>query len=60
MKTLKIYPPLIAQTASESDCYSVPAEDYAVELFEALEKENTDLAEYADDNHDATYYKKLL
>ena len=59
MKTLRIYNTLIAQIASESDCYNAPAEDYAAELFEALEKDDTDLAEYADDYHGATYYKKL-
>lgn len=59
MKTLKIYNTLIAQIASESNCYTAPAEDYAAELAEALERDKTDLAEYADDYHGATYYKKL-
>jgi len=59
MKTLKIYNPLIAQIASESNCFTAPAEEYAAELFEALENDDTDLADYADDYHGATYYKKL-
>ena len=59
MKTLKIYNPLIAQIASESNCFTAPAEEYAAELLEALENDDTDLAEYADDYHGATYYKKL-
>ena len=59
MKTLKIYNTLIAQIASESNCFTAPAEDYAPELFEALKKEDTDLADYADDYHGSTYYKKL-
>ena len=59
MKTLKIYNTLIAQIASESNCFTAPAEDYAPELFEALKKEATDLADYADDYHGSTYYKKL-
>ena len=59
MKTLKIYNTLIAQIASESNCFNAPAEEYAAELFEALEKDDADLAEYADDYHGATYYKKL-
>ena len=59
MKTLKIYNTLIAQIASDSNCFTAPVEDYASELFDALEKDSTDLAEYADDYHGATYYKKL-
>ena len=47
MKTLKIYNPLIAQIASESNCFTAPAEEYAAELLEALENDDTDLAEYA-------------
>lgn len=59
MKTLKIYNPLIAQIASESNCFTAPAEEYAAALLEALENDDADLAEYADDYHGATYYKKL-
>jgi hypothetical protein len=59
MKTLKIYNTLIAQIACDSSCFNAPAEEYADALFEALEKDDTDLAEYADDYHGATYYKKL-
>jgi len=59
MKTLKIYNTLIAQIASDSSCWTAPVEDYASELFDALEKDGTDLAEYAGDYHGATYYKKL-
>ena len=59
MKTLKIYNTLIAQIASETCEYTAPAEEYAAELFEALENDDTDLAEYADSYHGDTYYKKL-
>lgn len=54
MKTLKIYNPLIAQIASESNCFTAPAEEYAAELLAALENDDTDLADYADDYHGAT------
>lgn len=59
MKTLKIYNTLIAQIASESNEYTESAESYAEELAAALQNDDTDLAEYADDYHGATYYKKL-
>jgi len=59
MKTLKIYNTLSAQIASDSSEYRTAAEEYAEELFKALEKDDTDLAEYADDRHGETYYKKL-
>ena len=59
MKTLKIYNTLSAQICSESTCFNAPAEEYADELFEALQKESTDLAEYAGEYHGSTYYKKL-
>ena len=59
MKTLKIYNTLSTQICSESTCFNAPAEEYADELFEALQKESTDLAEYAGEYHGSTYYKKL-
>ena len=59
MRTLKIYNTLIAQIASETCEYNAPAEDYAEELAAALAEDGTDLAEYADDRHGSTYYKKL-
>ena len=37
MKTLKIYNPLIAQIASESNCFTAPAEEYAAELLEKID-----------------------
>ena len=59
MKTLKIYNTLSAQIANESGEYATTAEEYANELFETLEQDDTDLAEYADEYHGSTYYKKL-
>ena len=59
MKTLKIYNTLIAQIASETCKYTAPAEEYAEEIAAAIAKDDTDLAEYADDHHGSTYYKKL-
>ena len=60
MKTLKIYNTLIAHIAnSENGECDAPAEEYAAELIEALENDDTDLAEYAGDYHGSTYYKKL-
>ena len=59
MRTLKIYNTLTAFVASEDNSYTTCAEEYADELYEALKNDDTDLAEYADDYHGATYYKKL-
>lgn len=59
MKTLKIYNTLTAVIANEVDEFNAAAEEYADELFEALANDDTDLAEYADDYHGSTYYKKL-
>ena len=59
MKTLKIYNTLSAQIANESGEYATAPEEYANELYEALEQDDTDLAEYADEYHGGTYYKKL-
>ena len=59
MKTLKIYNTLSAQIANGSGEYATAPEEYANELYEALEQDNTDLAEYADEYHGDTYYKKL-
>ena len=43
MKTLKIYNTLSAQIANESGEYATTAEEYANELFEALEQKAEDL-----------------
>ena len=59
MRTLKLYNTLTAFVASEDNSYTTCAEEYADELYEALKNDDTDLAEYADDYHGATYYKKL-
>ena len=59
MKTLKIYNTLSAQIANGSGEYATAPEEYANELYEALEQDDTDLAEYADEYHGGTYYKKL-
>lgn len=60
MKTLKIYNTLIAHIAnSENGECDAPAEEYAYSLAEALELDDTDLAEYADNRHGETYADKL-
>ncbi len=59
MKTLKIYNTLSAQIANESGEYATAPEEYANELIEALDLEYINLAEYADEYHGSTYYKKL-
>lgn len=59
MKTLKIYNTLIARVSSESNEYDDSVEMYASELAEAMKNEDVDLAEYADDFHGDSYYKKL-
>ena len=57
--TLKMYNTLSAQIANGSGEYATAPEEYANELYEALEQDDTDLAEYADEYHGDTYYKKL-
>ena len=59
MKEIKIYNTLIAMIAGETCEYNAPAEDYADQLHEALENDDTDLAPYADSHHGNTYVSKL-
>lgn len=59
MKTIKIYNTLIAMVASGDCYYNDSVEAYATELAEALGNEDVDLAEYADEYHGDSYYKKL-
>ena len=59
MKTIKIYNTLEVTIQTDDDYWTEAAEDYSNEIFEAVEKENINLAEYADEYHGATYYKKL-
>ena len=58
MKTLKIYNTLIATIAGDTNEYHAPADDYANELFEALKKDGTDLAEYIYEDHGSIYVKE--
>lgn len=57
MKTLKIYNTLIATIAGDTNEYNAPAEDYANELYEALKKDGTDLAEYIYEDDGSIYGK---
>ena len=57
MKTLKIYNTLIATVAGDTSEYNAPAEDYANELYEALKKDGTDLAEYIYEDDGSIYGK---
>ena len=57
MKTLKIYNTLIATIAGDTNEYHAPADDYANELFEALKKDGTDLAEYIYEDDGSIYGK---
>ena len=57
MKTLKIYNTLIATIAGDTNEYHAPADDYANELFEALKKDSTDLAEYIYEDDGSIYGK---
>ena len=59
MNEIKIYNTLLATVASETNEYNAAAEDYADQLFEALEKDDTNLAPYADSHHGSTYVSKL-
>ena len=59
MKEIKIYNTLTAVIASESSEYNAFAGDYADQLIEALENDDTDLAPYADSRHGSTYASKL-
>jgi len=60
MKELKIYNTLQVTIVTDSGAdWKEDAEHYADEIFEAIEKDDVDLAEYADEYHGATYYKKL-
>ncbi len=57
MKTLKIYNTLIATITGDTNEYHAPADDYANELFEALKKDGTDLAEYIYEDDGSIYGK---
>ena len=57
MKTLKIYNTLIATIAGDTNEYHAPADDYANELFDALKKDGTDLAEYIYEDDGSIYGK---
>ena len=59
MNEIKLYNTLLATVASETNEYNAAAEDYADQLFEALEKDDTNLAPYADSHHGSTYVSKL-
>lgn len=59
MKTLKIYNTLEVTVASDNFDWTEDAIVYADEIIEAVENDDVDLAEYADEYHGATYYKKL-
>ena len=59
MKEIKIYNTLLCSVMSESNDYNEDVRMYAEELAEALRKEDTDLALYADGYHGETFYKKL-
>ena len=57
MKTLKIYNTLIAMVAGDTNEYSESAASYANELFAALKKDATDLAEYIYEDDGSIYGK---
>lgn len=59
MKEIKIYNTLIAHIDGETSEYDDLAEQYADQIFEALENDDTDLAPYADNRHGETYASKL-
>lgn len=60
MKTIKIYNTLKVTIMTESDVdWTEDAMAYANEIFNAVSEDNIDLAEYADDYHGNSYYKKL-
>ena len=59
MKEIKIYNTLLCSVMSESNDYNEDVRMYAEELAEALRKDDTDLAPYADGYHGETFYKKL-
>ena len=57
MKTLKIYNTLIAVIAGDNNEHNEPASHYADELFEALKKDDTELAEYIYEDDGSIYGK---
>jgi len=57
MKTLKIYNTLIATAAGDNNEHNEPASPYADELFEALKKDDTELAEYIYEDDGSIYGK---
>ncbi len=57
MKTLKIYNTLIATVDGDNNDHDEPANPYAVELFEALKKDDTELAEYIYEDDGSIYGK---
>ena len=57
MKTLKIYNTLIAVIAGDNNEHNEPASPYADELFEALKKDDTELAEYIYEDDGSIYGK---
>ena len=57
MKTLKIYNTLIATVAGDNNEHNEPASPYADELFEALKKDDTELAEYIYEDDGSIYGK---
>lgn len=59
MKEIKLYNPLTVKVIGETCEYEEYAENYADQITEALENDDTDLAPYADSYHGATFYKKL-
>lgn len=59
MKTLKIYNTLQVTVMNDTTDWTESAESYIDEINEAIAHEDIDLAEYADEYHGATYYKKL-
>lgn len=59
MKEIKIYNTLEVNVQSESNEYTENPMVYAAEIIASVNKDDVDLAEYADDYHGSTYYKKL-
>ena len=57
MKTLKIYNTLIAVIAGDNNERNEPASPYADELFEALKKDDTELADYIYEDDGSIYGK---
>lgn len=59
MKEVKIYNTLAVLICSEDNSWNEDAYFWESEIAEAIEIEEVDLAEYADEYHGSTYYKKL-